>query len=1050
MSVAYGEISRVLHGARRRQVRVVLLAALAFGLAALLLSLLLGAAALALGARAGIRAAALAGALTAALAAVGWAVRSVLRTAWTEEAAARTVARDEPALRSDLVSSVELAREREDIRASGRYSLALVDAHLERTAARARAVDLSRAIPDRLARHGGLVLLAVAVLHVVALVAGGGAFARGYRRILAGDPRDAAAAAAEPITGDIALTYTYPAYMRREPRTLSGTGGEIRAPKGTEVGLETRADRDVEKAEIVVSLESHAAGPAAASPAGAPGPPLERYAVTVKNGRDLAARLVVADGGSYRFRFLDGRGRVVAEGPPLPVTVEPDAFPEASITRPDREIEVDAGAVVRIEWQAEDDFGLGEVALVLKGPDGAERRRVLRKAEAARRDGGVVDLDLGPERLGEGDRLTYLVEAQDGDVVSGPKKGVSETHVVKIYSEAEHRRAALEKARLVFEEAVTLLADRLEALAAGAPETADRLVVAQQLDDRTRHLHERMRETARELRRDRAGPRDVAVALENVAGQLRIAEQRLAGARGVVAQAFRIRSRPDRSSIAAMKVADAELDRALERGVLYLEQLLDKQRAEDLVRLAKELAGSRRELADLLERYKASPSDAAKAELLARIGRMKDRVKELLARMSELSKGFGDEHMNREALAEMSRSRDLMAGLEGIEEKLAKGDLEGAMKDLDAMASAMDEMLGGLQRTAGLPDEKAQALMKEMLAFKGQLDKVKAEQEQAAAETERLRDRYRSAVQQRLKEAEEKVRRLERLAGEAKRDVDAAQPGITFRAEPEFDQARESLEDVRRALGMKELGPALENAQRAAPLVERLAQYLEEDVALSEQNPAFTRREPGQVRDAQENVQRAVPKAREIRDTLAELFPDPRKVMSPDERAKLDALSKRQHELERKTGELQRKLSELAQQAPVFPPTAQGQLGETRGHMGQAASELAQKNPQRGHGSQQLALDALSRFQKGLEEAARKGKGQGGGGGFPFPFADSGGGNEEEGDGRDPLRDKVAIPGAEAYRVPEEFRKDLLDAMKQGAPERYRGEVQRYYEELVK
>jgi hypothetical protein len=44
----------------------------------------------------------------------------------------------------------------------------------------------------------------------------------------------------------------------------------------------------------------------------------------------------------------------------------------------------------------------------------------------------------------------------------------------------------------------------------------------------------------------------------------------------------------------------------------------------------------------------------------------------------------------------------------------------------------------------------------------------------------------------------------------------------------------------------------------------------------------------------------------------------------------------------------------------------------------------------------------------------------------------------------------VEIPGAEAHRVPEEFRKDLMEAMKQGAPERYRGEVQRYYEELVK
>ena len=138
------------------------------------------------------------------------------------------------------------------------------------------------------------------------------------------------------------------------------------------------------------------------------------------------------------------------------------------------------------------------------------------------------------------------------------------------------------------------------------------------------------------------------------------------------------------------------------------------------------------------------------------------------------------------------------------------------------------------------------------------------------------------------------------------------------------------------------------------------------------------------------------------------------------------------------------------QQAPIFPPDAQSQLGESRGHMGEAAAELGNRNPQRGHGEQELALDALSRFQKGLEEAAKnQGKGGGGGMGFPFPFGDPGGG-EEMGDGREASREKVKIPGAEAYKVPEEFRKDLLDAMRQGAPERYKGEVQRYYEELVK
>ena len=326
---------------------------------------------------------------------------------------------------------------------------------------------------------------------------------------------------------------------------------------------------------------------------------------------------------------------------------------------------------------------------------------------------------------------------------------------------------------------------------------------------------------------------------------------------------------------------------------------------------------------------------------------------------------------------------------------------------------------------------------------------MKGEQEKTAGDTEKLRERYRSAIQKRLKDAEEKVKRLERLAKEAKQDVEAAQPGVTFRAEPEFDQSKDALDELGRALATRELGSAYETVQRATPTVERLARDLEEDVLLSMQNPAFTRRPPDAVRDAQKNASQAVPKVREIRDELAKMFPDPKTVLTPQEQQRLDALAKRQAELEQKAGELQRRLGDLMQKAPVFPPNAPGQLGESRGHMGQAASELGQKNPQRGHGEQELALDALSRFQKGLDEAAKKGKGQGGGMGFPFPFGDQDSG-EDSGDGRDPAREKVNIPGAEAYKVPEEFRKDLLDAMKQGAPERYKGEVQRYYEELVK
>ena len=67
-----------------------------------------------------------------------------------------------------------------------------------------------------------------------------------------------------------------------------------------------------------------------------------------------------------------------------------------------------------------------------------------------------------------------------------------------------------------------------------------------------------------------------------------------------------------------MGALDAQLDGELEKGVLYLEQLLDKRRAEDLVRLAKDLAERRRDLADLMEKYRAAPTEEAKKELARR------------------------------------------------------------------------------------------------------------------------------------------------------------------------------------------------------------------------------------------------------------------------------------------------------------------------------------------------------------------------------------------------------------------------------------------------
>ncbi len=1035
MAIAYSDIARVLDGARRRQGWIVLATALGAGLAGILACLLLGVALLgtAIGPAAAVRGSTLALASILVVIAVTWAAVALMRRASTPVAVARSMGRTAPELKGDLLSSVELEDEYEDIRGSGCYSVALVDAHIARTAERALGLDLTRVVPSTPARRAAGFLAAAVLVNLVALAAVPRTLAGGWQQLV-GAAGPLPVQRAEPITGDIEITYLYPAYMKREPKTLSGTGGEIGAPKGTDVRLRTRADRLVESAEI--AIESATAQVRS----------VKTHRLEVRDGRELSGGFALEDGGAYRFRFTHGK-KIVVEGPPLPVVVEPDAFPEIRITSPAQEIEVDAKARVRVAWNASDDVGLSELALVTKPPEGEERRAVLRSFDGARRESGTFDLDIAPFGLADGERLLYWLEVTDGDVISGPKRAASATHTVKVYSEVEHRRAALARAQALWEELVRLLGDRLDFFESNPAWTAERVLTAQALDGRTRGLHEGMRDAAQELRLERAAPRELPAALANVAGAVKRLEQNLSTLRTTLARMQRFQqsgASPLRARVADL---DGQLDRELEKDALYLEEFFDKQRADDILRVAKDLATRRRDLASLLEKYRQAPTEQGKKELLTEVARMKKRMQEMMRRMAELAKGINDEHMNQEALAELARSKDALGGLDEVEKRLSRGDVEGAMKALDQLGNTMQQMLASLERTAGMPGQKNTELMKDMLAFKKQIEEVQGEQEQVAGETERVKGDYRRKLADKVKQLEATAKELQDLAAEARKEIARAEKGVTFRSEDDYAQSRDRLADLEKALEARDFDAALETSRRTLPPMQRLATGLGDDAAISERYRQLQSKDPRDLREAQRHAAGALDPARKVKDALEQMFPDPRSVLGEREQRKLGELAQRQGELERKAGELRQRLSELAQKAPVFPPQAQEMLGGSQGHMQRAQGELALRNPQRGHGEQRQALDDLTRFKRGLDEMAKNSQ-RGGGGGFPFPFGEEQGGRE--GEGADPSAEKVEIPGAEAYKVPDEFRKDLLEAMKQGAPDAYKGEVQRYYEELVK
>jgi hypothetical protein len=183
------------------------------------------------------------------VATLGFVVLFVLRSplqrgaGWDDGALARLLAGP-----SEVLSSVELSRD-EEIPGVSRELLALL--HV-RAAEQASRIDPRRALPLRVvAIPAGALALSLVALLVFGLVAPR-RLALGLTRLRLGD---AAAPEPEPspIVGDLSVTYLYPAYTGLPARTEEGTSGDLRAPKGTEVRLSARADRDLDSAAAIVN-----------------------------------------------------------------------------------------------------------------------------------------------------------------------------------------------------------------------------------------------------------------------------------------------------------------------------------------------------------------------------------------------------------------------------------------------------------------------------------------------------------------------------------------------------------------------------------------------------------------------------------------------------------------------------------------------------------------------------------------------------------------------------------------------------------------------------
>jgi hypothetical protein len=708
----------------------------------------------------------------------------------------------------------------------------------------------------------------------------------------------------------------------------------------------------------------------------------------------LSARYVAMDDRALEIiaRFADV---TVADSITVNVRVLPDLPPRvvlegAPLTVRVADAETDE---VPVRYQAEDDHGLREVNLVLRAGAREERRVLSRLDGETRTDrGGQVVRLTDPFVRGSHVPVEITIEAKDNDTVSGPKWGKSApiTIVPPAVGEAEQKRLAM--LRGVRDAAVDVLAEVLRAPGAGsATHKAD-------VDARHTKLKEALEQATQPTMLGRS-----AVGLP--ANVRRVLRAQLAK---VSAPTLAYAKAPSTGTLAAYV-------RAHERLTLVIDAAVQGQGLKDAKDVSKRLADVADDLV-LASLSAQAPSGRTLAE-----GRMDVDQGVLSAGGSALGTLGGLGHdLGELTTAYVRRVARARGANNFLHAELAARDLAMRLREPDAsfgskggsssLGAPSTESGGGDPSSSGdsAPSDADNAFQEAA----GELDKITQDHGGQTSKVDRALDKHASP------EDVAKMKELAKKGADAIREAVKGLPqqGVGDTWDQRASQAREQAQAAARALEEGDTTSAEDRGQRAADALDKAQEraQLEDKSQGDGRRSKLTQEAKDKLRAALDAVKKEQAAARKGNEGRAR--PDLQKV----------------GEDEGKLAERMRKLGQKGEEQgqDALPQPSKDALRKAEEAARRAQEALKQGDSAKAKEQQQRAQENLQAAREALGNDEESASGKEGDRATPGAHAD--------------------IPGADAHKGPEEFRKRVLRGLGQGSNTRYDPALKRYVEGLLR
>jgi len=815
-----------------------------------------------------------------------------------------------------------------------------------------------------------------------------------------------------PEIGNLRLTL-YPPHYTGLP-TQTGQGGNAEGIKGSTIRLEASTTKDVVKARIVLD---------------------EGKEVPLKiDGRKLLGTLVLFQSQRYRIILEDSFG---FRNTPISyeIRARPDGFPTVEILRPQEDLEVHGDETIPLEFSARDDFGVQEIALVLKVGDRQDRLPIQKDSNKKFILRERFDWDLGKLGLREGEEAIYHLEVLDNDTISGPKIGTSQALRLRLKNlKGEHKQVA-EMIRELSERMVDLLGDHLERPPSGEPENTKAEPADKTFQEKIGEMLKQVEEVMRRTEKDRLSDFATWSDLKALESNLQFTRDEL------------LKKKEEASSSEEKAKLHDEISSELERMSLLSEEISKRLKGQEVASTAQDLIKSQERLLDSLERLRSG--DKALDAVLKEISELAKLLGSLQQALSQFASRLPDEFMNSEAVRGLNFN-EMFSALEEIRKRLMQGDIEGAMNLARELFNQMASMVAALQNAQQSAMSSTLGRMQgEMMRSASELQQILQEQQEILVETEGLN---KEGLREKERTQKEKLDRFQARA----------QKELAGLAELFPDEERESpTQDG-------PLAEYLDDATVNHLVKNMISRLLQKDFTGLGDIMEMARRELGKKRrpGQEQKPRKAEASLREMRAELEKLLEETSIVLKEEEKKRLRDLAHRQGVLKERTEELHEKLESLFQLFPSLDPKIPKNIQEAGKWMGSARGRLGDLDAKGAIPPEREALDRLSQSQQQMQNSLQQLAQRGQLGrmsvarlfrygrflpsgrlvplpGMPeFPQFDVEGGFT----GLD--LEKFQLPGKEDYKAPRSFREEILESLKQGVPRNLKDKIESYFKNL--